>query len=57
MRLRSCRQQLRRGMAALDVVMITAVTVPIAAFAFWMVVLTVRRFFGMLGVGVGWPYL
>lgn len=41
----------------MDVVMITALTVPMTAIVFWLVVLTVRRFFGMLGIGVGLPYL
>lgn len=58
MRFYSGRQRRRRrGLAALEIVMVTALTLPMAAAVFWLVVLTVRRFFGMLGTGVSWPYL
>jgi hypothetical protein len=44
-------------MAALEVVLISGVTLPMAAALFGLLVLTVRRLFGMLSNGVGWPYL
>lgn len=50
-------RRLRRGMAALEVVLVTGLALPMAAALFWLLVLLVRRFFGMLGVSVGWPYL
>ena len=50
-------QRIRRGMAALEVVLITGLALPLAAVLFWMLVLLMRRFFGMLGNAVGWPYL
>ena len=56
MRIRRWRPRVRRGMAALEVVLITGLTLPLAYAVFWMVVLTVRRYFGMLGNGVGLPY-
>jgi hypothetical protein len=49
--------RLRRGMAALEVVLVTGLALPMAAAIFWLLVLTLRRFFGMLGNGVGLPYL
>lgn len=51
------RLSVRRGMAALEVVLVTGLTLPMAAAIFWLLVLTMRRFFGMLGNGVGMPYL
>jgi hypothetical protein len=44
-------------MAALEVVIVTALTFPMAAIIFWLMVMAVRRFFGMLGNSVGIPYL
>jgi hypothetical protein len=44
-------------MAALEVVLVIGLTLPLAFAIFWMLVLTVRRYFGMLGTGVGMPYL
>ena len=49
--------RVRRGMAALEVVLVTGLALPMAAAIFWLLVLTLRRFFGMLGNGVGMPYL
>ena len=49
--------RVRRGMAALEVVILTALTFPIAAFIFWRMVLALSSFFGMLGNSVGMPYL
>ena len=57
MRLHRQRKRVRRGLAALEVVIITALTLPMAAIIFWLMVLTLRRFFGMLGNSVGMPYL
>ncbi len=57
MRLQHWPRRVRRGMAALEVVLVTGLTLPMAAALFWLLVLTVRRFFGMLGNGVGMPYL
>ncbi|HEY7311859.1 MAG TPA: hypothetical protein VH643_21020 [Gemmataceae bacterium] len=51
------QRRARRGMAALEVVLVTGLALPMAAVLFWLLVLTVRRFFGMLGNGVGMPYL
>jgi hypothetical protein len=56
MKLRPVRR-IRRGMAALEVVLVTGLALPMAAAIFWMLVLLVRRFFGMLGNAVGMPYL
>ena len=44
-------------MAILEVVIITGLALPIAALVYLIVVLTVKRFFGMLGNSVGMPYL
>jgi hypothetical protein len=44
-------------MAALEVVLLTGLTLPMAAILFWLLVRVVRTFFGMLGNGVGMPYL
>ena len=49
--------RIRRGMAVLEVVIITGLALPLAAGVFWLIVLVVKRFFGMLGTGVGMPYL
>lgn len=49
--------RIRRGMAVLEVVIITGLALPLAAGIFWLIVLVVKRFFGMLGTGVGMPYL
>jgi hypothetical protein len=49
--------RIRSGLAALEVVLITGLALPMAAVIFWLLVLTVRRFFGMLGTSVGLPYL
>lgn len=57
MRLHRQRKRVRRGLAALEVVLITALTLPMAALILWLMVWTIRRFFGMFGVGVGMPYL
>ena len=56
MPIRRWRPRVRRGLATLEVVLITGLTLPLAYAVFWVVVLTVRRFFGMLGNGVGLPY-
>jgi hypothetical protein len=57
MRRPRCPRLVRRGLAALEVVLITGLALPMAAVLFLLLVLTVRRFFGMLGNGVGMPYL
>jgi hypothetical protein len=56
MPIRRWRPRVRRGMAALEVVIIAGLTLPMAAAIFWLLVRTVRHFFGMLGNGVGLPY-
>jgi hypothetical protein len=57
MRVHHWHLSIRRGMAALEVVLVTGLALPMAAVLFWLLVLMVRRFFGMLGTGVGMPYL
>jgi hypothetical protein len=57
MRFHHWHLSIRRGMAALEVVLVTGLALPMAAVLFWLLVLIVRRFFGMLGTGVGMPYL
>jgi hypothetical protein len=57
MRLHHRLSRLRRGMAALEVVFVTGLAFTMAAVLFWLLVLTVRYFFGMFGNGVGWAYL
>jgi len=57
MRFRHWHSGVRHGMAALEVVLVTGLALPMAAMLFWLLVLMVRRFFGMLGTGVGMPYL
>ena len=44
-------------MAALEVVFLTGLALPMAALLFWLLMVMVRYFFGMLGSGVGMPYL
>jgi hypothetical protein len=44
-------------MAALEVIFVAGLSLPMAAAIFWLMVLTLKRFFGMLGNGVGLPYL
>jgi hypothetical protein len=56
MPIRRWRPHVRRGMATLEVVLVTGLTLPLAFAIFWTLVLAVRRFFGMLGTGVGLPY-
>jgi hypothetical protein len=51
------RRSARRGMAALEIVLATGMALPIAAALLGMLVLLVRRYFGMLGNSVGMPYL
>ena len=50
------RSRVRRGMAAMEIVFTTCLALPIAALILALLILTVRRFFGMLGNGVGLPY-
>jgi len=57
MRLHRCASRVRRGMAALEVVFVAGLSLPMAAAIFWLLALTLKRFFGMLGNGVGLPYL
>ncbi len=56
MRLRRNRT-LRRAMAALEVVLATALLLPMAAFLYWMLEQALDLFFFTLGTTVGWPYL
>lgn len=57
MPVRSWRPRVRRGMAALEVVIVTGLTLPMAFFLFLLLLWVVRRFFGILGTSVGLPYL
>ncbi len=56
MRLRQ-RRSLRRALAALEVVLATALLLPMAAILYWLLERALDLFFFTLGNTVGWPYL
>ncbi len=55
MRLR--RNLRRKGLSALEVVMATAIGLPIAGFIYWTTERLLDQFWFLLGNAVGWPLL
>ena len=57
-RLSLCRRsKLRQGMSALEVVMTTAVMLPLAGFIFFLGAKMCSYMYGIISALVGWPYL
>jgi len=54
---RSISRTIRRGMSAIEVVMATAVGVPMAAGLFFLSRMGSQAFLEMISVVVGWPHL
>lgn len=57
MRVRSSAASRRRGMSALEVIMVTGMVVPMAAALYWMFEMSMDQFWFLLGNAVGWPFL
>lgn len=47
----------RKGLTALEVVLVMTVCLPMAAAVFWLFRRAVARFFEVVGTVVGWPFL
>lgn len=56
MRVRSSAAR-RRGMSALEVIMVTGMVVPMAAALYWLFEMSMDQFWFLLGNAVGWPFL
>ena len=55
---RTCRWRLcRRGMASLEAVFATAITLPVVIFLLWLGSKACIRLFQVIGTLVGWPFL
>jgi len=47
----------RRGTAAMETVMVTAVTLPLCILLFYLATAACRGLYQVIAAGVGWPYL
>ena len=53
----SGRLRRRKGLASLEAVMATAITLPMVAFVFYRGLRACKNLFHVIGTTVGWPYL
>ena len=54
---RLANHRCRPGMSAIEVVLTTAVLLPLAAFLYWLLERASEHYFFLLGNAVGSPYL